>query len=85
MRWTNPRSRTRGWCCRIVGSIPTEGLPCEELMHVNSVEAESPYVGVVWKLGKGNSNSGYRPLHLTMVQIDEVRHQKPSSSLIVRR
>ncbi|GFW57275.1 hypothetical protein TNCV_541891 [Trichonephila clavipes] len=44
----------------------------------------SPF-GEVWKLGEGVPPQVSSSRHLTMVQNDEVRHQKSSSNLKVRR
>ncbi|GFY01217.1 hypothetical protein TNCV_5076841 [Trichonephila clavipes] len=50
------------------------------MMALNSCLASSglPPLGMVWKLGERVPAHRCRPCHLTMVQNDEVRRQKPS-------
>ncbi|GFW78834.1 hypothetical protein TNCV_4262541 [Trichonephila clavipes] len=46
---------TNSWLCRACHEFKPSGavdLLCRELLHVKSTEAQSPSVGVVWKLGE---------------------------------
>ncbi|GFS97231.1 hypothetical protein TNCV_715801 [Trichonephila clavipes] len=38
--------------------VPLKPSVEEKLTHVKYIEAQSPYVGVVWKFGKGVISSG---------------------------
>ncbi|GFX23570.1 uncharacterized protein TNCV_3770441 [Trichonephila clavipes] len=57
-----------------------EDPPYKEAMHVKSVES-SIVLPLVWcESSKSGCQLRCRPRHLTMVQNDKVRHQKPSCS-----
>ncbi|GFX65491.1 uncharacterized protein TNCV_4735391 [Trichonephila clavipes] len=57
----------------------SEDPPCREVMHVKSVESSNVLPCGV-EVRRGRCQLRCRPHHLTMVQNDKVRHQKPSSS-----
>ncbi|GFU87045.1 hypothetical protein TNCV_1586331 [Trichonephila clavipes] len=64
--------------------LPLKTYLLDGLMHIKSVEAQSPPVGVMSKFGEG---CRFRCClhHLTVVQNLKVRHQLPSCYLILRR
>ncbi|GFV33089.1 hypothetical protein TNCV_705021 [Trichonephila clavipes] len=46
-------------------------------MYVKSVEDQSPFVGMVWKLGKESYKLRCHPRRLTMIRSSEVHRQQP--------
>ncbi|GFU88262.1 uncharacterized protein TNCV_846551 [Trichonephila clavipes] len=52
-------------------------------LSLSRAEKSSHWCGVV--VSRGSCQLRCRPRHLTMIQNDVVRHQKPSCSLTVRR
>ncbi|GFS76609.1 hypothetical protein TNCV_1622061 [Trichonephila clavipes] len=65
----------RGWPCHEFEPSTTKDPPCRTAMHtVESSNASSRWCGMVVR--RGGASSG----HLTMVQNDVVRRQKPSCS-----
>ncbi|GFW59183.1 hypothetical protein TNCV_2781141 [Trichonephila clavipes] len=67
---------------RIRAQMPLKIRRLAELMHVKSVEAQSPPVGVVWWFAEDQLRC--RSRHLTDVQSSEVRRQQPSCCFIER-
>ncbi|GFW29180.1 uncharacterized protein TNCV_4132561 [Trichonephila clavipes] len=69
----------RGGPCHEFEPSTTKDPPCRAAMQVKSVESSNVLPLVVWC---GSSQRGYQlrchPRHLTMVQNDMVRRQKPS-------
>ncbi|GFX05775.1 hypothetical protein TNCV_5089651 [Trichonephila clavipes] len=66
--------------CHELEPSTAENPPCMGAMHVKCVQEEtsSRWCGVVVR--RGGCQLRCCPRHLTMVQNDEVRRQKPSSS-----
>ncbi|GFU12255.1 hypothetical protein TNCV_4600541 [Trichonephila clavipes] len=57
-----------------------EDLPCRGTMYVKSVEAQTSFRWCGVEVRRGECQLRCRPRHLTMVQNDEVSHQKLWSS-----
>ncbi|GFV98670.1 hypothetical protein TNCV_1453561 [Trichonephila clavipes] len=60
-----------------------EDTPCRGVMYVKSIESSNVLL-LVWKLGEGAAQVSSSSLD-HMARNCEVRHQRPSSSRIVRR
>ncbi|GFV14174.1 hypothetical protein TNCV_526481 [Trichonephila clavipes] len=67
--------------CQQFEPSATEDLPCRgDRCTFNLSKLKRSLVGVLWKLREWGCRIRCHPRHLTIVQNDEVRRQKPSSS-----